>query len=109
VVGRVPDESSGGDGASATQAQGRILQGDAIRRVEPIYPGLAKAARIAGMVPVELIIDENGDVISARALGGHPLLKESAVAAARAWKFKPTTLSGTAVKVIGTVTFTFAR
>src|SRR6185369_11863845 len=52
-------------------------------------------------------VDEDGNVISARAISGHPLLKDAAVAAAREWVFEPTTLSGTAVKVIGTITFNF--
>jgi protein TonB len=84
-----------------------VLQGEATRRVEPPYPPLAKAARVAGAVPVEIMIDESGAVISARALGGHPLLKDAAVNAARGWRFKPTLLSGTPVKVIGTITFNF--
>jgi outer membrane biosynthesis protein TonB len=40
-------------------------------------------------------------------VSGHPLLKEAAVAAARGWKFSPTLLTGTPVKVIGTITFNF--
>jgi tetratricopeptide (TPR) repeat protein len=52
-------------------------------------------------------LDEEGNVMAARAISGHPLLKDSAVAAATGWKFKPTTLSGVPVKVIGTITFNF--
>jgi protein TonB len=73
----------------------------------PLYPPLAKAARISGSVPIEIIIDEEGEVMFARSLGGHPLLKESALAAARGWKFKPTLLQGEPVKVIGMITFNF--
>jgi len=46
-------------------------------------------------------------VISARAISGHPLLKDAAVNAARGWKFSPTMLTGVPVKVIGTITFNF--
>jgi protein TonB len=84
-----------------------VLQGLATRRVEPTYPPLAKAARVMGSVVVEVTIDENGNVISASAVSGHPLLKDAAVAAARGWKFQPTKLSGQPVKVIGTITFNF--
>jgi protein TonB len=70
-------------------------------------PPLARAARISGSVVVEVMIDEVGNVISARALSGHPLLKDAAVDAARQWQFAPTLLSGAAVKVIGTLTFNF--
>jgi len=86
---------------------GGVLQGSATRRVEPSYPPLAKAAHVTGSVMVEITIDENGSVISASALSGHPLLKDAAVQAARGWKFAPTQLSGVPVKVIGTITFNF--
>src|SRR5687767_2830178 len=69
-----------------------VLAGSAIKRVEPSYPPMAKAAAVSGPVVVELTIDEDGNVIAAKALSGHPLLKDSAQAAARGWKFKPTTL-----------------
>jgi protein TonB len=58
-------------------------------------------------VVVEVTVDEAGSVIAARAISGHPLLKDAAVAAARGWKFSPTMLTGVAVKVIGTITFNF--
>jgi len=86
---------------------GGVLQGSATRRVEPAYPPLAKAARVSGAVVVEVTIDEEGNVIAARAISGHPLLKDAAVAAARGWTFSQTTLQGVPVKVIGTITFNF--
>ncbi len=86
---------------------GGVLQGSATKRVEPTYPPLAKAARVSGSVVVEVTVDEEGHVISARAISGHPLLKDSAIAAARGWLFAPTTLQGVPVKVIGTITFNY--
>src|SRR6185295_12041608 len=56
---------------------GGVFQGSAVRRVEPVYPPLAKAARISGAVVVEVTVDEQGVVFAARALSGHPLLKDS--------------------------------
>jgi TonB family protein len=105
--------------ASATQQQepvnvpkvirksGGVLQSSAVKRVEPTYPPLAKAAHLSGSVLVELIIDETGKVVSATAISGHPLLKDAAVQAALAWEFQPTTLQGVPVRVIGTITFNF--
>jgi protein TonB len=58
-------------------------------------------------VVVEVTVDEAGNVISARPISGHPLLKDAAVAAAKGWKFSPTMLTGVPVKVIGTITFNF--
>jgi TonB family protein len=86
---------------------GGALQSSAVTRVEPVYPPLAKAARISGVVVVEVTVDEEGNVISALAISGHPLLKDASLTAARGWKFQPTMLSGTPVKVIGTITFNF--
>jgi len=87
---------------------GGVFQSSAITRVEPTYPPLAKAARVSGAVVVEVTVDEQGDVLTVQAISGHPLLKDSAIAAARGWKFSPTQLSGVPVKVIGTITFNFS-
>jgi TonB family protein len=86
---------------------GGVLQGSAIRRVDPVYSPLAKAASVSGVVVVEIVVDEDGNVASVRALSGHPLLRDAAVEAARQWQFTPTTLEGEAVSVVGTLTFNF--
>jgi protein TonB len=86
---------------------GGVIQGTAIRRVNPVYPPLARAARVSGVVVVEVVVDQAGTVTSARALSGHALLREAAVAAAMQWKWNPTLLSGVPVQVVGTITFNF--
>jgi protein TonB len=86
---------------------GGVLNGKAIRLVQPPYPAIAKAAHASGQVTVRVILDENGNVISATPVSGHPLLQASAVAAARASKFSPTLLSGQPVKVTGIVIYNF--
>jgi TonB family protein len=83
------------------------LQASAITRVEPDYPPQALASQISGRVFVEVTVDENGAVTSARALSGHALLRSAAVDAARGWTFTPTLLQGKPVKVLGSLTFTF--
>jgi protein TonB len=85
-----------------------VLDGKAISKPEPVYPTIAKAARAQGSVKVQVLVDENGDVISAQALSGHPLLQQAAVAAALQAKLSPTLLSGQPVKVSGTLTYNFA-
>jgi TonB family protein len=87
---------------------GSALQASAITRVQPTYPPLAKAARVTGSVVVEVVVDEQGNVASALALTGHPLLKDAATSAARGWRFTPTGVNGSAVRVVGTITFNFA-
>lgn len=73
----------------------------------PAYPPIAKAARAEGTVVVEVLVSKAGDVICARSLTGHPLLRQSAVVAALRWKFEPFEVSGGPVKAIGTVAMIF--
>lgn len=91
-----------------TRVSGGVLAGKAVKRVQPEYPKMAKDAKIEGSVVVEVTIDERGNVIKARAVSGHPLLRDAAVSAARQWTFSKTLLAGVPVKVIGTLAFTFS-
>jgi len=84
-----------------------VLNGKAISLPAPPYPPIARAAKASGTVVVQVTVDENGNVISAHAVSGHPLLQAAAVAAARGAKFSPTRLSGEAVKVNGVITYNF--
>jgi TonB family protein len=86
---------------------GGVLNGRALKKPQPDYPPIARAARAQGTVVVQIVVDENGDVISATALSGHPLLQQEAVRAAREAKFTPTKLCGKPVKVSGVVTYNF--
>jgi len=86
---------------------GGVLQGKAINKVQPPYPPIAKAARAAGAVQVQVTISEDGRVIEAAVMTGHPLLRDAALQAARRWTFQPTELSGVPVKVQGILTFNF--
>jgi protein TonB len=86
---------------------GGVLNGKAISLPKPPHPAVAKAARASGTVTVQVTIDENGNVISARAVSGHPLLQAAAVQAARGARFSPTKLSGQPVKVTGVITYNF--
>jgi protein TonB len=98
-------------GQSSTQKpiSGGILNGKAISLPKPSYPAIARSARASGKVVVEVIIDESGRVISARAVSGHPLLQASAVQAAYGARFSPTQLSGQPVKVTGTISYNFVQ
>jgi protein TonB len=89
------------------RVSGGVLQGNAIRRVQPVYPPIARSARVSGPVEVEVVIDENGSVISATVVQGHPLLQQAALEAAWQWKFRPTRLSGVPIKVTGVLIFNF--
>src|SRR5215470_11533087 len=86
---------------------GGVLNGKAINLPKPQYPPIARAAHAAGTVVVQVLIDENGNVVSAKAVSGHPLLQAVAVAAARQARFSPTKLSGQPVKVTGVIQYNF--
>lgn len=86
---------------------GGVLNGKAVNLPKPNYPLTARSARLSGLVVVEVVIDVNGKVISARAVSGPVLLQQSAVQAAYQAKFSPTILSGQPVKVVGTINYNF--
>lgn len=90
-----------------TIVAGGVLNGKAISKPAPEYPAIAKAAGASGTVVVQIVVGEDGQVVSASAVSGHPLLQQAAVAAARRARFAPTTLSGQPVKVSGVITYNF--
>lgn len=87
---------------------GGVLNGKALYLPAPEYPAIAAQAKASGTVTVQVLIDEVGNIVSARAVSGHPLLQASSVAAARQARFSPTSLSGVPVKVSGFLTFHFS-
>ncbi|MBV8856461.1 MAG: TonB family protein [Acidobacteria bacterium] len=119
--GDTAEDASDGSGEDATSADdkaetggppglvvsGGVLNGKAISKPQPAYPPVAKAARAAGTVTVQVTVDETGSVVSAEAVSGHPLLRAAAVAAAKQAKFSPTLLAGKPVKVSGVLTYNF--
>jgi TonB family protein len=74
----------------------------------PAYPPAAMAVRAEGSVAVRVTVDEDGNVIEATAISGHPLLRTAAVEAARQAKFNPAKVDGKLVKVSGIITYDFA-
>jgi protein TonB len=83
------------------------MNGKAISLPKPAYPPAARAVNASGQVSVQVTISENGSVISAAAVSGHPLLRSSAVNAARGARFSPTLIGGQPVKVTGTIVYNF--
>lgn len=82
---------------------GGVVNGKAKFLPKPIYTAAAKAVKATGDVNVQVMIDEAGTVVSAKAVGGHPLLRMEAERAARNAKFDPTFLTGQPVKVSGII------
>jgi TonB family protein len=102
-----PSASANAEPPKKITVSGGVLQGSAIRKVQPPYPPIAKAARASGPVEVQVLISETGEVIEATVINGHPLLRDAALQAARQWQFKPIELSGKPVKAQGILTFNF--
>jgi protein TonB len=88
---------------------GGIINGKALYKPMPEYPSSAKEARAQGSVRVKITVDEAGKVISAKAFDNspHPALSRASEAAALQARFSPTLLSGTPVKVNGTITYNY--
>jgi TonB family protein len=78
-----------------------------ISRPQPAYPPIAKAARAQGAVTVQVVVDEEGKVIAAQAISGHPLLQAAAVKAARELRLSPVFLDTKPGKVSGVITYNF--
>ena len=74
----------------------------------PSYPSIARAARVAGVVTVYLVVNEKGEVESVTRADGPQQLQNAAADAARRWKFHPTVIDGQPVRVTGYISFNFA-
>ena len=93
---------------SSKQPSARVpILGDPTKRVKAIYPEFAKAAGMNGEVAVEIVVDESGKVISAKALSGPAVLRQAAISAALGWKFTPTRVDGSPTQAVGTIRFRF--
>jgi periplasmic protein TonB len=73
----------------------------------PVYPPIAQASRTSGIVIVEVVISDTGEVTSARILRSIPLLDAAALDAVRKWRFEPARLNGEAIPIVMTVTVNF--
>ncbi len=86
-----------------------VLNSRAVNLTTPAYPSSARSVRASGRVTVEVTVDESGLVTSARATAGHPLLRQSAEAAARQSRFSPVKVSGEPTRATGTVIYNFVN
>lgn len=86
-----------------------IVNGKAVSLPVPPYPQIAARINLQGKVDVQVTIDENGRVVSAKAASGHMFLREAAENAAWKARFTPTILNGSAVKVTGVIVYNFTR
>ena len=90
------------------RVSGDVKPPEKLKDVKPIYPDVARAARIQGAVALEVVIDPTGGVRDAKVVRSIPLLDQAAIDAVKQWQFTPTLLNGRAVPVMLTVTVNFA-
>lgn len=107
------NSSSGTPAGTSQSAQRvRILQGVSqgllISRVPPIYPPVARAARVQGTVVLKALINQMGNVETLELVSGHPMLAPAAIDAVKQWKYRPYLLNGKAVNVETQITVNFA-
>jgi protein TonB len=84
-----------------------LLQGSIIRKVQPIYPVLAKNAHIQGAVVLEALISKSGRIENLQLVSGHPMLVPATIEAVRQWQYKPYILNGEAIEVETQITVNF--
>jgi len=96
-----------GDEGDKKMVIGVVVNGKALSKPQPTYPREARSSGASGAVTVKILVDVKGDVISAQAVSGDPLLYAASETAARHAKYTPTTLCGRPVKVAGVITYTF--
>ena len=98
LVDNMPDLLAGG-----------VLSGKASKKFAPEYTLDAKAAGAGGVVTVQIMVDEQGNVVSAEAVSGHRLPRGPSERAAKLSKFNPTTLCGKPIRVSGAITYNFVN
>jgi periplasmic protein TonB len=84
-----------------------MLEGSLIRKVQPLYPPLAKTARIQGAVVLFAVISRAGTIDNLRVLSGHPMLVPAAIDAVKQWQYRPYILNHEPIEVETQITVNF--
>jgi periplasmic protein TonB len=85
-----------------------ISEGNLIRKVQPTYPPLARAARLQGQVVLQAVISKQGAIENLRVLSGHPMFVPAAIEAVRQWRYRPYILNSDPVEVETQITVNFS-
>lgn len=107
VIRKIPTVVADANPPPAAKVSGGVLNGRALKLVKPAYPQDAHGSGASGTVEVRVVFDETGKVIWAKAVSGHPLLRQAAEDAAWQTKFSPTILSGEPVRTSGVLLYNF--
>ncbi|MFQ5927832.1 MAG: energy transducer TonB, partial [Terriglobia bacterium] len=93
--------------AEPVRVGGNVRAPRLLERVAPVYPRLARQARVEGDVRIDATIDPRGRVVKMRVLAGNPLLVKAALAALEQWLYEPVYLDGQPVALLLEVTIHF--
>jgi protein TonB len=84
------------------------MAGQIVSKTAPVYPAIARAAHVSGVVVLHAVISKTGAIESLSVVSGPEMLRASAVAAVQAWKYKPYLLNGDPTEVETTITVNFS-
>ena len=84
-----------------------VMTGNILQRTQPVYPAIARAARIQGTVVLQATISREGNITNLRVVSGPPMLQQAALDAVRTWRYRPYLLNGEPVEVDTTVNVVF--
>jgi protein TonB len=84
-----------------------MLEGNLIRRVQPVYPPLARTAHVQGSVVVYALISKAGTMVNVHAISGHPMLVPAAIDAVSQWRYRPYILNSEPIEVETQITVNF--
>lgn len=93
--------------AEAVRVGGAIRPPTKVKHVDPVYPAIAKSARVSGTVVLEATVDPVGKVIDTRVVKSVPLLDQAAIDAVQQWEYTPLVVKGLATPVVLTITVNF--
>jgi len=85
-----------------------MSEGDVVRKILPVYPPLARSARIQGQVVLQAVISKQGVIENLKLMSGHPMLVPAAIEAVRQWRYRPYVLNNEPVEVETQITVNFS-
>ena len=109
VVNVTLNDSGAGPASTPTRIRvgGNVAAVNLIDKVQPVYPQLAKQARVQGAVHFTAIIGKDGHIVNLQLISGHPLLVLAAQDAVKQWVYKPTLLNGEPVEIVTQIDVNF--
>jgi protein TonB len=107
IVGGLPAATAEAPVPAPVRVSGLVKEPVKLVHVEPVYPPVAVAGHVQGVVVIDALIDQRGRVVETTIVRGHPIFEKAAVEAVRQWVYTPTLLDGVPVRVLMTITVSF--